>query len=473
MTKLIKKLFKPDYHQKKKSSPFQGSADYWENRYFSGGDSGVGSYGFFSEFKAEVLNDFVASHNIKKVIELGCGDGHQLMMANYPDYLGFDVSNTTVLRCRELFKSDHHKSFRSMNEYISEKADLSLSLDVIFHLVEDKVFEHYMKILFEASTRYVIIYSSDSDDNRGYERSPHIRHRKFTNWIRENLEGWSLIAHIPNRYPYQGDYTKGSFCDFFIYEKDYQMDTTESIIKKNIEQTKNRLELWTSFLNKKNVNNMAEIGVYAGNFAERMLKDCDTIQRYYMIDPWRHLDKWNKPENIKNDIFELYLSQTLSKTEFAAHKRIILKGKTTEIIEKIPNGELDFAYVDGDHTLKGIAIDLIRLFPKIKNGGWIGGDDFTRTAWQHTTKFEPTLVFPFAVYFAEAVNARIYALPFDQFLIEKNDNAPFAFIDLTGFYKNTTLKFQFRPGMGLKTKFLETFPRIFRMLRRANLIELR
>jgi len=233
------------------------------------------------------------------------------------------------------------------------------------------------------------------------------------------------------------------------------------------------MELWTHFLNAANVKHMAELGVYRGYFAERMLKGCDLIERYYMIDPWRHLDKWNKPENNDDDMFKKFLSETNSKTDFAAEKRIILRGKTTEVIEQIPDGELDFAYIDGDHTLKGISIDLIRLFPKIKVGGWIGGDDFTRTVWQHTTRFEPTLVFPFVVYFAEAVNARIYALPHDQFLMEKNDAVSFTFIDLTGYYGNTSLRFQFRPGMGLKTKFLETFPKIFNMLSRAKLIKLK
>jgi hypothetical protein len=105
-----------------------------------------------------------------------------------------------------------------MSDYPREKAELALSLDVIYHLVEDKVFEHYMQTLFEASNRYVIIYSSNLDDNRGYEGT-HIRHRKFTRWIRENLQGWQLVKHLPNRYPYRGDYRKGSFAEFFIYEK--------------------------------------------------------------------------------------------------------------------------------------------------------------------------------------------------------------------------------------------------------------
>jgi predicted O-methyltransferase YrrM len=248
------------------------------------------------------------------------------------------------------------------------------------------------------------------------------------------------------------------------------MNITEQITRECIQKSDSRLKLWPHFLNSVKAKHVAELGVYRGFFAEMMLKGCDSIERYYMIDPWRHLDKWNKPENNDDDMFEKFLSETKSKTDFAAEKRIILRGKTTEVIEQITDGELDFAYIDGDHTLKGISIDLTRVFPKIKVGGWIGGDDFVRTVWQHTTKFEPTLVFPFAVYFAEAVNATIYALPHDQFLMEKNDSAPFTFIDLTGFYENTSLRFQFRPGMGLKTKFLEIFPKIGKILIRAKLI---
>ena len=178
----------------------------------------MGSYEFFAEFKADVLNEFVATHHVQTVIEFGCGDGNQLGLAKYPTYLGFDVSSAAILKCKELFRSDMNKSFSLMSDYPREKAELALSLDVIYHLVEDKVFEHYMQTLFEASNRYVIIYSSNLDDNRGYEGT-HIRHRKFTRWIRENLQGWQLVKHLPNRYPYRGDYRKGSFAEFFIYEK--------------------------------------------------------------------------------------------------------------------------------------------------------------------------------------------------------------------------------------------------------------
>lgn len=199
--------------------PFSGSAAYWEERYAVGGDSGVGSYGMFAEFKAEVLNEFVATHHLRTVIEFGCGDGNQLGLAEYPEYVGFDVSSKAISKCEEVFGADPHKSFRLMKDYNGEVANLVLSLDVIYHLVEDDIFENYMRVLFGASDRYVIIYSSDSNDSRRPTGPHHVRHRKFTTWVSENLYSWKLMRHLPNRYPYQGDYRQGSFAEFFIYER--------------------------------------------------------------------------------------------------------------------------------------------------------------------------------------------------------------------------------------------------------------
>jgi hypothetical protein len=202
---------------KSAKKPFVGSVTYWEERYASGGNSGVGSYSKFAEFKAEVLNSFIAANNIGTVIELGCGDGNQLMLANYPRYMGFDVSATAINVCLAKFREDESKSFKPMELYAGETADLTLSLDVIFHLVEDAKYEEHMRILFNASTRFVVIYSSNTDDNDHKHR--HVKHRRFTRWVEANAAEWSLDRHVPNRYPYMGDYLQGSFADFYIYKK--------------------------------------------------------------------------------------------------------------------------------------------------------------------------------------------------------------------------------------------------------------
>ncbi|MBN1883557.1 MAG: class I SAM-dependent methyltransferase [Deltaproteobacteria bacterium] len=209
---------------------------------------------------------------------------------------------------------------------------------------------------------------------------------------------------------------------------------------------------------------MAEVGVYRGDFAAAILERYDSIETYFMIDPWRYLDNWNKPANQTNDIFETFFSETKAKTDFAANKRIILRGTTSEVIEEIEDEGLDFAYIDSDHTLRGITMDLIQIFPKIRMGGWIGGDDFMRNVWQHDTDYEPTLVFPFTVYFAEAMDVPIYALPYNQFLIEKNCDKSFAFIDMTGLYGDTSLKNQLLPQLFFKRRVREKFPLLYSLI---------
>lgn len=75
---------------------FRTSQDYWEMRYRHGGNSGAGSYDRLARFKATFLNDFVAVNHISTVIEFGSGDGSQLALATYPDYVGVDVSETAL-----------------------------------------------------------------------------------------------------------------------------------------------------------------------------------------------------------------------------------------------------------------------------------------------------------------------------------------------------------------------------------------
>jgi hypothetical protein len=222
------------------------------------------------------------------------------------------------------------------------------------------------------------------------------------------------------------------------------VDSVSDLLYAAARGSSDRLELWADLLARIDARTVAELGVYRGEFAAHVLGSCPAIETYYMIDPWRHLDDWNKPANSEDDTFERFFEETLHNTREYEQQRVILRGRTTEVIDRIPDGSLDFAYVDGDHTLRGISIDLLRMYPKIRDGGWLGGDDFSPSIWQHERSYEPTLVFPFAVYFAEAVGSRIYGLPYSQFLIEKRPDEAFEFVDLTGQYGRRDLLSQMK-----------------------------
>ena len=185
---------------------------------------------------------------------------------------------------------------------------------------------------------------------------------------------------------------------------------------------------------------MAEVGVWRGDFAKHILERCPEVERYLMIDPWKRLPDWNKPCNVEQTVFDSVYKEAITKTAFAGSKVTVLRGRTIDVADRIPDGSLDFLYIDGDHTLRGITIDLLRMAPKVKEGGIIAGDDFALNPWQHGQNFEPTLVCPFAIYFAEAIDAPIHALPFNQFLIENRPDVSFSLIDHTGKYAGLSLK---------------------------------
>ena len=195
--------------------PFTQSDDYWEARYREGGTSGKESYGHLAEYKAKVMNEFIAAHRIQSVIEFGSGDGNQLSLLRPPRYIGLDVASSALERLRQQFAGDKTKSFHlygpGADPWASGlRAELGLSLDVIYHLVEHSVFEKYMCDLFAASERFVIVYSSN-DPSSGTH--PHVRDRRFSDFIDAQLPQWKLAEHLEN--PHRAE----SRSDFFIYQK--------------------------------------------------------------------------------------------------------------------------------------------------------------------------------------------------------------------------------------------------------------
>lgn len=205
---------------------FSGSADYWERRYARGGTSGAGSYGAFAEFKSEVINEFVAEHTIRSVIEFGCGDGNQLSLAKYEKYIGLDVSRSALTRCIKTFAGDSSKSFFLYDSkcFVDRQglfqAELGLSLEVIFHLVEDDVFDAYMRHLFASASRFVCIFSSDTDAKLA--QAPEERDRKFSTWVEAHALQWSLVKKVPHQQPWDPVTGAGSVSDFYFYVKEHQ-----------------------------------------------------------------------------------------------------------------------------------------------------------------------------------------------------------------------------------------------------------
>ncbi|MFW2828814.1 methyltransferase domain-containing protein [Sphingomonas sp. ID0503] len=194
------------------------SGDYWDKRYATGRNSGAGSYGRLAKFKAAFLNRFIEANGVESVADFGCGDGNQLSLMNVRGYIGVDVSKTVLDQLKTRFADRPELVFRHTSELADvAPCELAMSIDVIYHLVEDDVFTAYIDRLFAFATKFVVIYSDDREVPYG---GKHVRHRKFSDYVAASQPDWSLAGHVPNPYPFDpANKNKTSFADFYIYAR--------------------------------------------------------------------------------------------------------------------------------------------------------------------------------------------------------------------------------------------------------------
>ncbi len=103
-----------------------------------------------------------------------------------------------------------------------------------------------------------------------------------------------------------------------------------------------------------------EIGVLKGDNAKLILKELD-IDVLHLIDP-------TLSEDLPHSFFQKYY-----------YKIVDHPVKSKYAVNSIPN-ELDFVYIDGDHSYEAVSKDITLYYPKVRKGGVIGGHDIKNLA---------------------------------------------------------------------------------------------
>ena len=126
---------------------------------------------------------------------------------------------------------------------------------------------------------------------------------------------------------------------------------------------------------------VAEIGVYNGEFSERILKKKKFV-KLYGIDPWMYYPDLYKVENSNKylqDKQDIRYSNTLSRLEkFIKQGRAIIIRSTADdaAINELKDIKFDFVYIDGNHGYDFVMNDLVNYSIKLNKDGKICLDDY-------------------------------------------------------------------------------------------------
>lgn len=181
------------------------SVEYWNRRYKDGGNSGAGSMDEAAWTKADFVNKIIQEFKPQTIIDWGCGDGEVLRQLHIRRrYYGIEISPYMVLELSKRFSRDFYR-FGSPGKArdLRWRGELSMSLDVMFHLVSLPEYREYLQNLFGTSDRLVLIKSPD-ETRKGTNR--HVLYRKWTPEVQRLFPSWKLIRNIENWYLYERDH---------------------------------------------------------------------------------------------------------------------------------------------------------------------------------------------------------------------------------------------------------------------------
>lgn len=183
---------------------YQGDYDYWFHRHRRGAGrrefeaDGRGSAGHLRAYKAAFVNAMARKYDCRTAIDLGCGSAWLYGLTSFDEYTGFDISPSAIWRAYLEHGCPKNAEFHIFDPERTElrRADVAVSLDVVYHITEEVDLWAYLAAMCEAARRLIVVYAADEDPVE--TDPPHIARRRFVPLIEKR--GWRLAESPENPY---------------------------------------------------------------------------------------------------------------------------------------------------------------------------------------------------------------------------------------------------------------------------------
>lgn len=127
-------------------------------------------------------------------------------------------------------------------------------------------------------------------------------------------------------------------------------------------------------INEYNLEIGCEIGVSLGSHCKRILETTN-VKKLYGIDPYIN---YNDPTNVmlSNNKFEIFYLRVVEKLSKFGQRFELIREYSLNATSHFADSQLDFIFLDANHTYNAVKEDLENWWPKIRPGGIMAGDDY-------------------------------------------------------------------------------------------------
>jgi hypothetical protein len=117
---------------------------------------------------------------------------------------------------------------------------------------------------------------------------------------------------------------------------------------------------------------VVEIGCYAGESSRIIARYAEKL---YCVDPWKDgVTETGASTHSQFQYREMAKVQALFDANLAGHDNVVkLRGFNHDLASVFANGVINVVYIDALHTYEAVRGDIHRWWPKIADGGYIGG----------------------------------------------------------------------------------------------------
>lgn len=120
-----------------------------------------------------------------------------------------------------------------------------------------------------------------------------------------------------------------------------------------------------------------EIGTAEGWLTKSLLLELPNLQLIYTIDPYKHDPTSEFEARLPIEIHEIRKNEAKKNLEVWGERAKLIVDTSDNAISQIPDN-VDFVWVDGDHSNNQVKKDIINYYPKVKINGIFGGHDYQR-----------------------------------------------------------------------------------------------